>query len=217
VTLTGEEIKKNIEAGLIGVTPFDPVRVGANSIDMTLADELKVYVDREGRPLDLVYAEALHLHPQDGGYPAENAMVRSLERRGAILDVREPPRTRRVRIPDDGIVLLPGRGYLARTAERVSTDHFVAHMHGRSSVGRLFVSVHQTAGWGDVGFAGTWTMEITVIHPVRVYAGMAIAQLAFDKPLGERTLYGERRGSKYQDQREPEESRLYWDFKGQEE
>lgn len=216
-TLTGPEIIEQIERGRINVDPFDPVRVGANSLDMTLGDELRVYVDRAGRPLDLAYDESTFMFPQDGNVRSEASLVAHLERKGAILDAREPRNTRRILIPANGYVLLPGRGYLAHTVEYVHTDDYVPHMHGRSSMGRLFLSIHQTAGWGDTGFAGEWTMEITAVHPVRVYAGMAIAQIAFDQPVGEIMRYGDRPGSKYQNAKGAQASESYRDFGSEEE
>jgi dCTP deaminase len=216
-TLTGPEIFDAIERGDIEVDPFDPVRIGSNSLDMTLGGEIKIYVDRDGRPLDLSYGESLFMHPQDGNVRSEKSLVAQLDRKGAILDAREPRNTKRVQIPEEGLVLLPGRGYLAHTVEHVKTDLYVPHMHGRSSMGRLFLSIHQTAGWGDIGFAGEWTMEITCVHPVRVYAGMAIAQIAFDEPIGEVLLYGDRKGSKYQNSRGAEASRSHRDFRSEDE
>lgn len=73
--------------------------------------------------------------------------------------------------------LEPGELYLGRTIERTCTPHHVPYIGGRSSVGRLGISIHCTAGFGDVGFSGTWTLEITVVKPVYVKGGMRIAQL----------------------------------------
>ena len=110
-------------------------------------------------------------------------------------------------------MLLPGRCYLGHTIESVGTNHFVPALHGRSSVGRVFLSVHHTAGWGDVGFHGTWTLEITCQYPTMVYPDTRVCQVSFEEVIGERSLYSEREGSKYNLQKDPEESKLHEDFR----
>jgi len=87
--------------------------------------------------------------------------------------------------------LQPGQLYLMHTVERVYTDVFVPIIDGKSSLGRLGVSIHQTAGYGDTGFNGQYTLEVTVVgHAVRLYAGMRIAQMRFHTVHGEIELYG---------------------------
>jgi dCTP deaminase len=126
---------------------------------------------------------------------------------GQCLDARADNPTFRFAIPPEGYVLQPGRLYLAATVERTECHGLVPVLNGRSSVGRLGVSVHVTAGFGDDGFAGRWTLEITAVHPVRVYAGMRIAQVAFFALEGGRKPYA----GKYQGQRAPVASRAFMD------
>ena len=76
-----------------------------------------------------------------------------------VLDMRQPNRTRRIVIPEEGLVLSPNQLYLGRTAERTETHNLVPMIEGRSSVGRLGLFVHVTAGFGDVGFQGFWTFQ----------------------------------------------------------
>ena len=95
------------------------------------------------------------------------------------LDAATEPRTERYEIPPKGLQLEPGRLYIMSTIESTGTRHYVPGIEGRSSVGRLGISVHATAGFGDVGFDGTWTLEVSVVRPVRVYAGMRICQVYF--------------------------------------
>jgi dCTP deaminase len=103
----------------------------------------------------------------------------------AIYDVKREPRDfRHMEIGAEGFVIHPGRGYLMHTVERVRTYGCVPVLDGKSSVGRLFVSVHQTAGYGDPGFDGQYTLEVTTIYPVRLYAGMRIAQMRFHLASG---------------------------------
>jgi dCTP deaminase len=107
------------------------------------------------------------------------------------LDARKPPKFRKYGIENSGIVLKPGRAYLMHTNEIVHTDHYVSVLDGKSSLGRLFISVHETAGYVDPGFKGQITLEVTVTHPVRVYAGMRFCQLRFYSMVGKPVLYGD--------------------------
>lgn len=109
-----------------------------------------------------------------------------------ILDARKPSLTRKYTIGDDGIVLLPGCAYLMHTEEVIRTDRYITVLDGKSSLGRLFISVHATAGYIDAGFEGQVTLEVTVTHPVRVYAGMRFCQVRFHSIVGKPELYNVR-------------------------
>ncbi len=93
-------------------------------------------------------------------------------------------------ILEEGVVLQPGVGYLGHTVERMKCKKFVPWLDGRSSVGRHFLMVHMTAGRGDVGWEGTWTLEMMAMYkPVRVYPGLPICQVTFFSVEGEISLY----------------------------
>ncbi len=96
-----------------------------------------------------------------------------------VLDMRKANRVRRMVIPHEGIVLQPHQLYLGRTVERTETHNLVPMIEGRSSIGRLGLFVHVTAGFGDVGFRGYWTLEMFAVQPVRIYAGVAICQIFY--------------------------------------
>ena len=97
----------------------------------------------------------------------------------AILDMKkEIPYTIET-IPAVGKLLIPGKLYLARTMERTRTNGFVPMLEGRSSVGRLGLSIHATAGFGDNGFDGYWTLEMSCVQPVIIYPGVEIGQLYY--------------------------------------
>jgi dCTP deaminase len=96
-----------------------------------------------------------------------------------ILDAKKENPTYSIEIPNEGIVLMPGELYLCYTVESVGSKKYVPIIEGKSSIGRLGVKVHLTAGFGDVGFIGHWTLEIEVTKPIRIYKGMPIAQIAF--------------------------------------
>ena len=103
----------------------------------------------------------------------------------AILDARQHNQVEYLEIPFEGLVLQPGRLYLGVTAEYTETHRTVPFLEGKSSVGRLGIDIHATAGKGDVGFCNHWTLEISVSMPVRVYAGMPIGQLIYFRVDGD--------------------------------
>lgn len=103
---------------------------------------------------------------------------------GPELDARKPNPYTMFEIPrNEGFVLQPGELYLGVTQERTTSRIHMPYIEGKSSIGRLGISVHLTAGCGDIGFSGYWTLEITAVKPVRVYSGMPIAQVLFMLPL----------------------------------
>ncbi len=126
-----------------------------------------------------------------------------------ILDMKKQHATSMVVIGPDGLLLQPNRLYLGRTLEYTKTDALVPMIEGRSSVGRLGLFIHVTAGFGDVGFAGYWTLEIFCIQPVRIYAGVEICQIYYHAIQGEYETYS---GGKYQNNAGIQPSMLYKDF-----
>lgn len=123
-----------------------------------------------------------------------------------VLDMRKPNRIRRLTIPADGLVLTPNQLYLGRTVERTETYNLVPMIEGRSSVGRLGLFVHVTAGFGDVGFCGYWTLEMFAVQPVRIYAGVPICQIFYHQLAGDFTAYA---SDKYQNNRDIQPSLLF--------
>ncbi|OFZ31175.1 MAG: dCTP deaminase [Bdellovibrionales bacterium RIFCSPHIGHO2_01_FULL_40_29] len=96
-----------------------------------------------------------------------------------ILDAKAHNKITRFEIPAEGYVLMPDQFYLGVTHEYTETHAHVPFLEGKSSVGRLGIDIHATAGKGDVGFCNHWTLEISVKKPVRVYAGMPIGQIIY--------------------------------------
>jgi dCTP deaminase len=123
-----------------------------------------------------------------------------------VLDMAQPNRTRRIRIPKEGIVLAPQKLYLGRTVERTETHNCVPMIEGRSSIGRLGLFVHVTAGFGDVGFCGYWTLEMFAVQPIRIYPGVPICQIFYHQITGSFTEYC---SDKYQHNRDIQPSLLY--------
>jgi dCTP deaminase len=123
-----------------------------------------------------------------------------------VLDMRQVNRVRRMKIPESGMVLTPNQLFLARTVERTETHDLVPMIEGRSSIGRLGLFVHVTAGFGDVGFKGYWTLEMFAVQPVRIYPGIQICQIFYHELAGDVTNY---ENGKYQNNRDIQPSLLY--------
>jgi dCTP deaminase len=102
-----------------------------------------------------------------------------------VIDCKTPCRTIEMKIGPDGLVIYPRELCLMHTLERVWTDSYVPVLDGKSSIGRLGVQVHMTAGYGDPGFDGQYTLEVTSVYPVRVYPGMRFCQMRFHQWCGE--------------------------------
>ena len=118
--------------------------------------------------------------------------------RDGALDAKRPNVVDEFVIPDRGFVLVPGQLYLGATAEYTETHGYVPFLEGKSSVGRLGIDIHSTAGKGDVGFCNYWTLEMSVKLPVRIYAGMPIGQLIYFEVSGEVDQpYDRKRSAKY--------------------
>ena len=125
------------------------------------------------------------------------------------LDMKKEHDTEKILIPDGGLLLEPGRLYLGRTKEYTKTTNLVPMLEGRSSIGRLGMFVHITAGFGDVGFEGFWTLEIFVVQPLKIYSDIEICQIYFHKIEGEFDNY---KSNKYQANKGIQPSYLYKDF-----
>lgn len=95
----------------------------------------------------------------------------------------------KIQIPSEGYVLEPGNLYLGVTHERIGSDFYAITLLGRSSIGRLGIFMNVTADLGHTGSNSHWTLEISVVQPVRVYALMKIGQVAFWAVTGTRKLY----------------------------
>jgi dCTP deaminase len=131
-----------------------------------------------------------------------------------VLDAKTHNEIDYVEIPEEGVVLLPHRFYLGVTVEYTETHAHVPFLEGKSSIGRLGIDIHATAGKGDVGFCNSWTLEISVKLPVRVYANMPIGQLIYFEVSGEvGTPYGTKGSAKYNNRSDkPVESMMWKNF-----
>ncbi len=174
------------EAGDIHIDPFDVKCLGSHSYDVHLGEDLLTY--------------------QDPGTFRERLAA-------PVLDCAKPNKTWPMSIPPYGLVLWPNVLYLAVTKEYTRTLRYVPYLDGKSSIGRLGIDIHCTAGRGDAGFANHWTMEIKVVQPVRVYAGMPIGQLTYHETGEILVDYSEKASAKYNERcAYPQPSKMWKNF-----
>lgn len=201
--LSNRNILDNIKFGHIEITPFDERQLNPNSYDLRLGASLRLYTRglatvAEGYPnghLPQWLCELLAKIPQGSPVTGE-------------LDSHRKEPTVDLDIPPEGLVLYPGILYLGHTVEHTKTTHFVPCITGRSSLARLGFSCHVQAGYGDNGFSGQWVLEITVIHPLRVYAHDRVAQIFYMPTDRGGQLYQ----GKYQEQAGAQASEMFRDF-----
>jgi dCTP deaminase len=180
--LTGPEIRRLAEGGVgpngerIVITPFDPARCGPASYDVHLGDEMKVYDTMMWQHVGKFHREFVGHKTIDPLFPSPVVPAESdCDENGQKC-----------------WALNPGRVYLASTAEYTETHRLVPTLHGRSSIGRLGLFIHVTAGVGDPGFCGRWTLELVAVQPIIVRPGMKIGQLVYQTVTGEDQPYAGR-------------------------
>jgi dCTP deaminase len=186
VLLSDRDIAAQIDSGTVVLEPFSPEMIQPSSVDVRL--------DR--------YFQLFDNH-----------------RHGVIDPAQEQPElTRRVEVQeDDPFILHPGEFVLGSTYERVGLGPAVAaRLEGKSSLGRLGLLTHSTAGFIDPGFRGHVTLELSNVAtlPIKLWPGMKIGQLCFfalSSPA-ERPYGSGAQGSRYQDQRGPTPSRSHLGF-----
>ncbi len=126
-----------------------------------------------------------------------------------ILDMKKPNEVESIILPEEGYLLEPHKLYLGRTVEYTATDKLVPMLEGRSSVGRLGICIHVTAGFGDVGFRGYWTLELFCLQPVVIYPYIEICQIYYHDVLGDYEPY---KNGKYNNNTGIQPSMMYKDF-----
>jgi len=188
VVLSDRSIREEIEAGRLVIDPFEEQALQPASVDLRLGREFRVF-----RNYRLPYID---------------------------VKVDVPQLTELETVDDDNpFILHPGEFVLAVTLERVELPaDLVGRLDGKSSLGRLGLIVHSTAGFVDPGFKGRLTLELTNVAnlPITLYYAMPVSQISFSRLTtpAERP-YGKAAGSKYQDQTGPEPSRYYLNYKKQ--
>jgi dCTP deaminase len=127
----------------------------------------------------------------------------------SVLDMKKENPHHCVVIPGNGLLIQPGKLYLGRTVEYTETHKFVPMLEGRSSIGRLGLFVHVTAGFGDIGFKGYWTLEMFCVQPIIIYPMIEICQIYYHTISGKYQLY---ENGKYQNNKGIQPSMLFKDF-----
>lgn len=128
-----------------------------------------------------------------------------------ILDAKIHNEITYFEIPEEGYVLYPHIFYLGATEEYTETHEHVPFLEGKSSTGRLGIDIHATAGKGDVGFKGHWTLEISVKQPVKIYKGMPVGQLIYFPVDGEIEIkYNQKKNAKYSSQPDRPVESMMW-------
>lgn len=199
--LLGTEIIEEYNNGKIIISPFKKDNVGPNSLDVTLSNKLVTYI-----PVELVYRETLDSYIVS---PLDDPL-------GTILDMAKENKFYEIEIPDEGVILVPGILYLGMTNEKAGSDHFIPMYEGRSSLARLGIQSHLSAGFGDICFKSNWTLEISVIHPTKIYHSSRIGQVYFHKVDEDARLSlidnNKFYAGKYTNQPTPQPSKSYLDF-----
>lgn len=128
-----------------------------------------------------------------------------------LLDAKKHNTIEHFEIPEEGFILMPDILYLGVTEEYTETHTHVPFLEGKSSTGRLGIDIHATAGKGDVGFCGHWTLEISVKQPVKIYKGMPIGQLIYFPVEGEIAVkYNQKKDAKYSGQPDKPVESMMW-------
>lgn len=167
-----------------------------------------------GKEIEKRIGKDIIIDPYDHGQLNPNSYNLRLHNRllsytSTTLDMKINNPTREILIPPDGMVLQPGRLYLGRTVEYTETHGAVPMLEGRSSVGRLGLFIHVTAGFGDVGFKGYWTLEIFCVQPIIIYPDVQICQIYYHEISED---YEEYTSGKYQGNTSIQPSMMYKDF-----
>jgi len=171
--LSGPQIRDEVGWKTIEIEPYDESRVQPNSVDLTLGRQVRVYKD---------FVDVGLPEKSMTSYARSHRMRRH---NTSVLDPQERNETQAFEIDDSGWLVSPGILYLMHTRERIHTKKFVTQLNGKSSIARLGVIVHFTAAYGETGFNGQYTLEVSAMHPVRLYPGMAIAQAVFYNVYGQ--------------------------------
>jgi dCTP deaminase len=184
--LSGNKIAELVKAGTLVIRPFQESQLNPNSYNLRLSDRLMTY--------------AMHKPAKPYDYMG--------------IDMAKEPIIDEFKIQDNGTWLMPQTLYLGCTEEYTETHPpYIPFIDGRSSVGRLGLQVHLTAGFGDSGFCGHWTLELLSIYPLKIYPHIPICQISYDIAVGEVTPYCSR---KYQGQIGPRKSGLWKEFQQEE-
>lgn len=222
--LTGPEILRRMQISNtknpdkkpdIIITPFNECCLGSNSYDLHLDNKLKVYkqtlpqgmkpaIPYKGNPKRHNIADWFESYDDYLKFTHNSTVYSTLNPQYLLDPCDEKAKdTIDIEIPETGLILSPQIGYLGSTIEYTETRNLFPYIDGKSSVGRHFILNHHTAGRGDDGFCGTWTLEINTLYPTVVYPYMRIGQIYYETFIGERKPYDLNKSSHYNNQMGP--------------
>jgi dCTP deaminase len=207
--LSDKVIKDELLKGKVIIAPFEEKYLNPVSVDLTLAPSFKIYktpvkkVFKDQVPQYILDKEELYFIDSHGMYVYTEP-----------LDPRKPNEVEEFTIPDYGCVLMPGDVYLYAVNERIGVKGNIrAKVEGKSSLGRLGLFIHITAGFIDPGFEGSLVLELVATRPILVYPNMKICQLEFARVEGEiEESYDQKAGSKYHGQTGVQESKYHQNY-----
>lgn len=196
------------------IQPFDERCLGSNSYDLHLSPVFKVYADTipYGMKPVIAYEPGKKYTMRDWFFSTDKDAYKKYLKGSSEYDFRnpkfliDPAKEKEViefEIPETGAILNPQFGYLASTVEYTETYNLFPYIDGKSSIGRNFILNHHTAGRGDDGFCGNWTLEIRVLYPTVVYPYMRIGQIYYDEFRGDQKKYYQNPASHYNGQKGP--------------
>jgi len=198
--LVGTEIIDEYNNGKIIINPFNEKHIGPNSIDVTLSNILVTYTS-----VKIGYQKNL-------GY----VVIPDVDPSSTILDMASENKFYTIEIPEEGLVIQPNILYLGATNEACGSDFYVPMYEGRSSMARLGIQSHLSAGFGDIFFKSNWTLEITVVHPTKIYPNRRIGQVYFhnvNEDIRKGLIdAGKEYQGKYTSQPKPQISKSFMDF-----
>lgn len=212
--LSDKQIKEGINKGEITLSPFNEDLLNPNSYDVTLSREVGMYATEA---IYNNYQKRVKANPEWFDFTNINNILRfdmlyeSLVhcQKNIVLDSKEKPYLITFPIPKDGMIIYPNTFYLYSTNEKIGSKKYASKIEGKSSLGRLSLFIHHTAGWIDVGFEGTITLEMSSVLPVRVYPNQKIAQVCFIETGEVLQRYDEKSTSKYNNQEGVTASKMY--------
>ena len=185
--LSGLSIKEAIIKGDIVISPLDLDHIDSidrfnpASYDLTLGNTVAVY--EQVTHIDFSFSKK--------GVPGERLThkISQVPSRDSCLDAAKANLVVYYEMSNTGFMLKPGIGYLMHTHEKIKTNIYAPILDGKSSIGRLFLTAHITAGYGDPGFDGQYTLEVIATHPIIIYPGMRFCQIRFHTIVGDVSGY----------------------------
>lgn len=223
--LTDKRILEEMEKGTIKIEPYSREDLGSNSYDVHLGKTLAVYEGYDPFTMELItnkisledYIKKMHgnvAFAYSKTSPKMDMVAQFLVSKfehEPILDAAQHNKIIQFDIPEEGLILYKEVFYLGATAEYTETHAHVPFLEGKSSTGRLSMDIHATAGKGDVGFCGNWTLEISVKNHLRVYAGMPVGQLIYFPVDGDVDIkYNDKQNAKYAGQSNLPTESMMW-------